>query len=76
MRMALNGKFLVAGWLLSIDYPSHPARAQSNLFSQLVDAAKAEVEKWNGKLIIGLTWTDPQAKPVLESTTPPQAAGK
>jgi iron(III) transport system substrate-binding protein len=52
-------------WLVILLAPYH-TQAQSNLFSQLVDAAKAEVEKKAGKLIVGITWTDAQAKPVLE----------
>jgi iron(III) transport system substrate-binding protein len=41
------------------------SNAQSDSFSQLVAASKAEVEKKSGKLSVALTWTDPQVKPVL-----------
>ena len=51
--------------ILSLAYFLGSAQAQNNSFTQLVDAAKSEVEKKGGKLTIGITWTNSQAKPVL-----------
>jgi ABC-type Fe3+ transport system substrate-binding protein len=52
--------------LAAVVYRPTFSMAQSNLFSQLVQASKAEVEKNGGKLTVGMTWTDRQAKPVLQ----------
>lgn len=58
---------LVAGLLLlTVAYAPYPLMAQSSSFNQLVDIAKGEVEKNGGKLTIGITWTNKQAKPVLD----------
>ena len=67
MRLGRKLSFLLAGSLIAafVDHSSKVV-AQSNVFSQLVDSAKTEVEKKGGKLIIGITWTEAQAKPVLE----------
>ena len=67
MNSKRNVETLVAG-LLCACFVFVPDRstAQSNLFGQLVAAAKPEVEKREGKLSVGMTWTNPQAKPVLE----------
>ena len=67
MRLRRKFSFLLAGTILgSLVYLTSTAVAQSNAFSQLIEAAKTEVEKKGGKLVIGITWTDAQAKPVLE----------
>jgi len=67
MRLARTVSLLAAGLsILSIAYHLSTANGQGNSFTQLVDAAKGEVEKKGGKLIVGITWTDAQAKPVLE----------
>jgi ABC-type Fe3+ transport system substrate-binding protein len=47
-------------------FVSQPAHAQKgNLFNQLVEASKAEVEKKGGKLKIALDWPEEDANPVL-----------
>ena len=67
MRLRRKFSFLLAGTILgSLVYLPSRAIAQSNPFSQLIEAAKTEVEKKGGKLVVGITWTDAQAKPVLE----------
>ena len=67
MRLGRKYSFVLAAALAaSILWLARTANAQSNVFSQLVEASKAEVEKKGGKLIIGITWTEAQAKPVLE----------
>jgi|GEM_PF-1625671 iron(III) transport system substrate-binding protein len=67
MRLTRMSSVVATGWfILNIACLLSIANAQSNLFTQLVDAAKSEVEKKSGKLIVGITWTDAQAKPVLE----------
>jgi hypothetical protein len=67
MRLAqLISVFAPGLLILSIAYLPSTANGQGNSFTQLVDAAKNEVEKKGGKLIVGITWTDAQAKPVLE----------
>jgi ABC-type Fe3+ transport system substrate-binding protein len=67
MRLRGNLTLLLAGSLIgALVYFDATAVAQSNAFSQLVEAARTEVEKKGGKLTIGITWTERQAKPVIE----------
>ena len=67
MKSKRNVEILVVG-LFCACFVFVPERSmgQSNLFGQLVTAAKTEVDKRDGKLSVGMTWTNPQAKPVLE----------
>lgn len=56
---------VLSGFFIAVATYSSLAMAQKDLFTQLVAASKAELEKKDGKLIVGFTWPKRQAKPIL-----------